>query len=183
MSRKAISTRTRFLILKRDGFTCQYCGASAPRVELHVDHVIPVAAGGTNDPDNLVSACRDCNLGKSTLPVFDQNCPARRAVLYSYLSAAADQEGDDVQHLVGLVLQITRWANIGKGHEDLIRAAVKLQCREYVERAILDDLIECRTMPEQVAMLDRLLRATDEALARIVEEDMASEGALDGTRG
>lgn len=63
--RKSISTRTRFEIFKRDSFKCLYCGKSAPSVMLHVDHVLAVAKGGTNDPANLVTACQDCNLGKS----------------------------------------------------------------------------------------------------------------------
>ena len=63
--RKNISTRTRFEIFKRDGFKCLYCGKSAPSVILHVDHVLPVCEGGTNEPANLVTACQDCNLGKS----------------------------------------------------------------------------------------------------------------------
>jgi hypothetical protein len=38
-------------------------------VKLTVDHVTPVALGGTDNPDNLVAACRDCNYGKaSTAP-------------------------------------------------------------------------------------------------------------------
>lgn len=57
--------RLRFAILKRDGFACHYCGRKPPEVELHVDHVIPVADGGTDDPANLVAACFDCNAGKS----------------------------------------------------------------------------------------------------------------------
>ena len=31
---------------------------------LEIDHVHPVAEGGTNDMDNLVTACWDCNRGK-----------------------------------------------------------------------------------------------------------------------
>lgn len=34
-------------------------------VVLHVDHVVPVSLGGTNDPWNLVAACWDCNAGKT----------------------------------------------------------------------------------------------------------------------
>lgn len=64
--RKAgIGRRLRFSILERDGFACRYCGARAPRAELQVDHILPRAKGGTNHPDNLVTACRDCNAGKS----------------------------------------------------------------------------------------------------------------------
>lgn len=62
----AVSKRTRFEVLRRDNYTCRYCGASAPDVELTVDHVVPVALGGTDNPDNLVTACRDCNAGKAS---------------------------------------------------------------------------------------------------------------------
>jgi hypothetical protein len=64
-TRKAISTRTRFEVFKRDEFTCQYCGEHPPKVILHVDHVIPVCEGGDNSIDNLVTACQCCNLGKA----------------------------------------------------------------------------------------------------------------------
>jgi hypothetical protein len=56
----------RFEVLRRDDHTCRYCGASAPDAKLTVDHVLPVALGGQNDPSNLVTACRDCNAGKSS---------------------------------------------------------------------------------------------------------------------
>lgn len=59
-----IGPSVRFSILMRDEFTCRYCGRSAPDVVLHVDHIIPRAKGGTNARENLVTACRECNLGK-----------------------------------------------------------------------------------------------------------------------
>lgn len=62
--RRAISKKTRFEVFKRDGFACQYCGAHPPGVLLHIDHIVAVAAGGTNAIDNLVTACEPCNLGK-----------------------------------------------------------------------------------------------------------------------
>ena len=64
----AISKRLRFEILRRDDHTCQYCGEKAPDVTLHVDHVIPVTLGGGDKPENLVAACKDCNLGKTSVP-------------------------------------------------------------------------------------------------------------------
>jgi DNA-directed RNA polymerase subunit RPC12/RpoP len=66
-NRRAIGKRTRFEIFKRDAFTCQYCGGTPPGSTLHVDHIKPVVDGGTNDPDNLVTACLDCNLGKGAI--------------------------------------------------------------------------------------------------------------------
>lgn len=62
----ALSKRLRYEILRRDNHTCRYCGASAPDVKLTVDHVVPVALGGSDDASNLVAACADCNAGKSS---------------------------------------------------------------------------------------------------------------------
>lgn len=64
MARKPISKKLRFEVFKRDGFTCQYCGAHPPQALFHIDHIVPVVEGGTNDMDNLVTACDSCNLGK-----------------------------------------------------------------------------------------------------------------------
>ena len=61
----SLSVRTRFEVFKRDRFTCSYCGNHPPDVLLEVDHVVPRAAGGSDDIDNLVTACWDCNRGKS----------------------------------------------------------------------------------------------------------------------
>lgn len=71
--RKALSPRTRFEVFKRDGFQCQYCGKSAPEVVLRVDHINPVANGGDNDILNLVTACIDCNAGKSDKLLSDHS--------------------------------------------------------------------------------------------------------------
>jgi hypothetical protein len=68
----AVSKRVRYEVLKRDNHTCRYCGATAPDTTLTVDHVTPTALGGTDDPSNLVTACRDCNAGKaSTSPTAE----------------------------------------------------------------------------------------------------------------
>lgn len=67
--RKAMSARLRFEVFKRDGFRCAYCGAHPPDVLLEVDHIIPVAKGGENDADNLVTACQRCNRGKGAEPL------------------------------------------------------------------------------------------------------------------
>lgn len=65
--RKPLSKRVRFAVLVRDGFRCQYCGADqASGAVLHVDHKHPRARGGSDEMSNLVAACIDCNLGKSS---------------------------------------------------------------------------------------------------------------------
>jgi hypothetical protein len=58
-------------VFKRDSFTCQYCGKSAPTVILHVDHIKPHSKGGSDDIINLITSCRDCNLGKSDRELDD----------------------------------------------------------------------------------------------------------------
>ena len=65
----AVSKRLRYEILRRDNHTCRYCGASAPDVPLRVDHVTPVALGGTDEPSNLVTSCEPCNSGKSSATI------------------------------------------------------------------------------------------------------------------
>jgi 5-methylcytosine-specific restriction endonuclease McrA len=50
-------------ILKRDGFTCQYCGRNGGE-RMTIDHVVPRAQGGRTIWENVVSACRACNLRK-----------------------------------------------------------------------------------------------------------------------
>jgi len=46
-------------ILRRDNYTCQYCGARVPY--LTIDHIVPRRLGGEYKWDNLVAACPDCN--------------------------------------------------------------------------------------------------------------------------
>lgn len=61
----ALTKRLRYEVLRRDNHTCRYCGASAPDATLSVDHVVPQALGGTDEPTNLVTACQPCNSGKA----------------------------------------------------------------------------------------------------------------------
>lgn len=53
-------------ILVRHGNRCAYCGKSAAELgrRLEMDHVVPIAKGGTNDASNVVPACRSCNARK-----------------------------------------------------------------------------------------------------------------------
>lgn len=62
---RSVSNGLRYSILERDGFRCQTCGRSAKDgATLNVDHRIPVARGGSNQPDNLWTLCAECNWGK-----------------------------------------------------------------------------------------------------------------------
>lgn len=48
----------RAALVLRDGNACVWCEA---RENLHLDHIIPLSVGGTNDDDNYQALCRSCN--------------------------------------------------------------------------------------------------------------------------
>lgn len=76
--RRNISERVRFKVFRRDGFTCQYCGRVATDMELSIDHIIPVSKNGTNDDNNLITACMVCNRGK-----YDEDVPLKEIKTYT----------------------------------------------------------------------------------------------------
>jgi 5-methylcytosine-specific restriction endonuclease McrA len=55
---------TRRNLMFRDAHQCQYCGKRPPLRELNIDHVLPRSRGGADSCENLVTACRVCNLRK-----------------------------------------------------------------------------------------------------------------------
>ena len=57
--------RVRRVVYERDGHRCMECGAWLNRGAFHVDHIIPLAAGGVEwDLSNLELLCPTCNLRK-----------------------------------------------------------------------------------------------------------------------
>ena len=46
-------------ILRRDKYTCQYCGQTGTRMT--IDHIRPKHLGGTHGWENVVTACPACN--------------------------------------------------------------------------------------------------------------------------
>jgi hypothetical protein len=109
--RTAISKRQRFRILARDGFRCRYCGRGAAVIELEVDHVNPVALGGTNDDGNLVTACGPCNAGKAAL----QLAPANKLHYTDYIPKVAfllrnhprPDECEEIRHMGFLIHELS----------------------------------------------------------------------------
>lgn len=64
--RRLMTDSLRYDVLKRDGFRCQICGATAKDgYKLHVDHIVPVSKGGKTELSNLRTLCERCNMGKS----------------------------------------------------------------------------------------------------------------------
>ena len=57
--------RVRRVIYERDGGICMKCGKQVSKEDYHVDHIIPIAAGGAEwDLNNLELSCPECNLKK-----------------------------------------------------------------------------------------------------------------------
>lgn len=71
----------RMRILARDSRRCRVCGMTADDgVTLEVDHIVPVARGGSNRDENLWVLCRPCNSGKSDL-LLPNIAPANEGVV------------------------------------------------------------------------------------------------------
>jgi hypothetical protein len=52
----------RSAVFERDNYTCTYCGVRGPRLEC--DHIFPLSRGGSNEVENLTTACSPCNRSK-----------------------------------------------------------------------------------------------------------------------
>ena len=63
-----VSASLRLLVLERDEYRCVYCLTTQENSgeQLQIDHIIPVASGGTSTRDNLCSCCAKCNNNKWT---------------------------------------------------------------------------------------------------------------------
>lgn len=178
----AVTKRTRYEVLRRDNYTCRYCHATdAP---LTVDHVVPTALGGSDDPSNLVAACRDCNAGKaSTRPddelVADVREDALRyaeltrqayAVLVEQLGARDDYlEAFTDAYTYGLPDEwpntLGRWFNMGVPVELVVNAA-QIACRNP------------KTFPG--ARRFNYMCGIVWNLVRLIDEQVAQRAALDG---
>ena len=78
---------TRAAIMLRDGFTCQYCGATPGRNLLTLDHIVPRSRGGNHGWLNLVTACKRCNQKKGPhLPEEVEMTLMRRPFEPSYVA-------------------------------------------------------------------------------------------------
>lgn len=146
LKRKTISKKTRFDVFKRDIFTCQYCGAHPPVVVLEVDHIHPVSSGGSNEIDNLVTACFDCNRGKSDKQLTDvpeslqkkaEQVLEKEAQIRGY-KAAMDAKRIRLEDETLMVCEIYEKFNVGYTLSD--RSIVTV--RNFVERLGVHDVCE-----------------------------------------
>lgn len=111
--RTQIPKSIRFEVFKRDKFTCQYCGSSAPEAILEIDHIVPVSKGGTNEIMNLLTSCRDCNRGKTNRPLSD-----------NAIIKAQKQQLDDLQERREQLEMMLKWRESLEDELDLEIAAI-----------------------------------------------------------
>lgn len=101
---RGISKEARALVLDRNGFTCQMCGAVASephpsdpsrKTRLHIGHIIDKSMGGSDDPSNLRAICSLCNEGARNLTLDRPS--ARKLLIQVRRATGADQ------------LEVLRW--------------------------------------------------------------------------
>jgi len=62
-----IPLEVRKYVFERNNYQCQSCHKTDLTAKaLQVDHIIPLAQGGTNDFSNLQTLCAKCNRAKSS---------------------------------------------------------------------------------------------------------------------
>lgn len=95
---RSISKETRALVLDRNGFTCQMCGAVAGephpydegrKTRLQIGHVIDKSVGGTDDVSNLRAICSVRNEGARNLTL--DRPTARKLLIRVRRATSADQ--------------------------------------------------------------------------------------------
>ena len=74
---------------------CVYCGSTE---NLATDHIIPINKGGTQDPKNLIRACKSCNSAKNDSFFIDWYLKTKRCKR-SLIEIIADMNFDSIFHL------------------------------------------------------------------------------------
>lgn len=139
-----VGTKTRFEVFKRDSFTCMYCGRTPPTVTLEVDHIHPTSKGGSDEIDNLITACWDCNSGKSDRlltesPVAGINLAEKltfQRERASQLKAYNDFKLSERQEFEGLAMLVSdRWVELegGDSAETMVELEKMTSIRKFVE--------------------------------------------------
>lgn len=156
----AISKKIRFEVFKRDSFTCQYCGNSAPNIILEVDHIQPVSKGGSDDIMNLITSCFDCNRGKSDRILSDDAAINKKItqlnllnerknqleMLYEYQSELLNIENDTIEKIDDIVSEIFGFylSDVGKNN-----------FKKYIKKFGFNEIIESmKICQEQYCILD-----------------------------
>ena len=167
---RRVTPKVRFEVFKRDDFTCQYCGRKTPEVVLEIDHIVPVSAGGDNDPLNLTTSCWECNRGKGaelldeTAPVTDSHTQTilmleRERQLAEYnavLDRVRAREDQDIAELD--VFWVCQWEGSLTNAEVPYQANLRRWLRMFPKAAIKDAMeLAIRYNPDRPARAAKYL--------------------------
>lgn len=162
--RKSISKKLRFEVFKRDSFTCQYCGKSAPSIILHVDHIKPVAENGETNLLNLITSCVDCNLGKGARSLDDSSIAAKQIKMAKELSDRKEQ-----------LLMMAQWRD---GLDDLENEKAKIVEARFEKLTGFScsptGRVSVKSYVKQFG-LDAVLNALDISVTQYVREEGSKE--------
>ena len=103
---RSLSKETRALVLDRNGFTCQMCGAAAGefhpydptrKARLHIGHIIDKSKGGSDELSNLRAICSVCNEGAQNATLIR---PDLKQLLVQLRRAAAIDQLEALKWLI-----------------------------------------------------------------------------------
>lgn len=100
MKRKRFSATSRFRILHEQDFVCAICTNKIP-VEYHIDHIVPLWSGGTNDRSNLQGVCVPCHGHKTGTEANTRSRVTRARAKRSIIRRFATRVLGLIRRLVG----------------------------------------------------------------------------------
>jgi 5-methylcytosine-specific restriction endonuclease McrA len=53
-------------VKSKRNFVCYWCKEKKSTKHLHIDHIVPISKGGTNDVSNVCASCASCNMRKGS---------------------------------------------------------------------------------------------------------------------
>lgn len=68
-NKRSIIGKTRRLVMERDFYRCKFCGTHEA---LSIDHIVPRAAGGGDEIENLQTLCLSCNIKKGAKENYNE---------------------------------------------------------------------------------------------------------------
>jgi len=94
---------SRHNVMRRDNYSCQYCGAVR---NLTLDHLLPRSRGGATNWQNLITACSRCNARKGNRTPEEAGLKPRskpgRPSLQSFLQLHLTPQNNDWRVYLGM---------------------------------------------------------------------------------
>lgn len=105
------------LVRQRANDRCEYClmHQALQVATFHIEHVVPIAAGGSEDYDNLALACPSCNLRKSDRVVATDAASQAVVPLFSPRAYSWDD------HFAWSGYEVTGKTEIGRASIDVLQ--------------------------------------------------------------